>query len=520
MRSTRYRPAEKPLAIPPPEDRTGGAAVAVEGFGWRPLRRRTPVLHDLDLLIPAGQRVLVAGPSGAGKSTLLRALAGVLLTADHGEMAGQVLVDGHDAALHPGEAGLLLQDPLAGVVAETVGRDVAFGLENARVPRSEIWPRVDAALAAARFPYPAAHLTRALSGGETQRLVLAGNLVRDNRLLLLDEPTSMLDAEAAATVRTAIQQEVLRRGCTMVAVEHRLEPWLDFVDRLLVLGPHGEVVADGTPAQVLADQGAALATQGVWLPGLPAPALLRVDAALVAPWEDGPQRLVTATGVGVELRSGLTDRRTPPTVALADVDAELRRGRALAVTGASGAGKSTLVSVLAGLSRPTSGTVEADPQLATRQGTHPWRWRSRDLTARLAWAPQTPEHGVVTTNVRDEVLASARACGREAASAEARADGLLETFGLGHLGGASPYHLSGGEQRRLMVAAALGHGPHGLLLDEPTVGQDRHTWAAVIGAIAAARDAGAGVAVSTHDLLAAGVVADDHLELSAGRPVR
>nr|MBA2775049.1 ATP-binding cassette domain-containing protein [Nocardioidaceae bacterium] len=405
-------------------------------------------------------------------------------------------------------------------VAETVGRDVAFGLENARVPRSEIWPRVDAALAAARFPYAASHLTRALSGGETQRLVLAGNLVLDNRLLLLDEPTSMLDAEAAASVRNAIQHEVLRRGCTTVAVEHQLEPWLDFVDRLVVLGPHGEIVADGTPAQVLADHADALAAQGVWLPGLPAPALLPVDAALVSPWEDGPQRLVTATGVGVELRAGLADRRAPPTVALADVDAELRSGRALAVTGPSGAGKSTLVSVLAGLSRPTSGAVEADPRLATRQGTYPWRWRSRDLTARLAWAPQTPEHGVVTASVRDEVLASARACGREAGRAEARADGLLETLGLGHLRGVSPYHLSGGEQRRLMVAAALGHGPHGLLLDEPTVGQDRHTWAAVLGAISAARTAGAGVAVSTHDLLAAKVLADDQLQLSGGRTVR
>ncbi|MGI8994335.1 MAG: ABC transporter ATP-binding protein [Nocardioidaceae bacterium] len=520
MPSTRCLPVGKRPTIAARDPRTGGAHVAVEALGWQPLGRRTPVLHDLDLTIPAGQRVLLAGPSGAGKSTLLRALAGLLLTAGHGEVAGSVRIDGHDVHRRLGGTGLLLQDPLAGVVAETVGRDVAFGLENARVPRSEIWPRVHATLSAAQFPYPATHLTRALSGGETQRLVLAGNLVLDNGLLLLDEPTSMLDAEAANAVRGAIQREVRERGCTMVAVEHHLEPWVDFADRLLVIGRHGEVLADGVPAQILAEQGDALSAQGVWLPGLPAPRPVPVDATLVAPWVDGPQRLVTATGVRVELRSSLADRAAPPTVALAGVDVELRSGQALAVTGVSGAGKSTLVSVLAGLLRPTAGSVEADPALATRRGTRPWRWRSRDLTARLAWAPQSPEHGIVTATVRDEVLASARACGRDTARAEARAVGLLEVFGLDGLATVSPYHLSGGEQRRLIVAATLAHGPYGVLLDEPTVGQDRHTWGAVIGAISAARDAGAGVAVSTHDLMAADVLADDRTELAGGRVVR
>ncbi|MDQ3274843.1 MAG: ATP-binding cassette domain-containing protein, partial [Actinomycetota bacterium] len=82
---------------------------------------------------------------------------------------------------------------------------------------------------------------------------------------------------------------------------------------------------------------------------------------------------------------------------------------------------------------------------------------------------------------------------------------------------ASPYHLSGGEQRRLMLAAALVHGPYAVLLDEPTVGQDRNTWAAVLGACAAARDAGSACALATHDLAAAGALADDRLVLSAGR---
>jgi energy-coupling factor transporter ATP-binding protein EcfA2 len=189
----------------------------------------------------------------------------------------------------------------------------------------------------------------------------------------------------------------------------------------------------------------------------------------------------------------------------------------LAVTGASGSGKSTLLGLLAGLDRPDDGEVRAGPALATQQGSAPWAWRSLDLAARLAWVPQRPEHGVVTHTVRDEVLAGSRALSRPEGEAVARADALLEVFGLSALSGASPYHLSGGEKRRLMVAAALAHGPAGVLLDEPTVGQDRRTWAVVTGACRAAAAAGAGAAMATHDTGAVRAVTDRELALSEGR---
>lgn len=493
------------------------AEFAVKGLTWRPARRRTPVITGLDLHIPAGQRLLVAGASGAGKSTLLRALCGVLGSADEGDLTGTVSVDGSAPADQPGHIGLLVQDPLAGVVAETVGRDVAFGLENARWPREDIWPQVRTALRQSHFPYPRDHPTAALSGGETQRLGLAGSLAMDAGALLLDEPTSMLDPAGAESVRIAVREHAAHTGATIVLVEHHLEPWVDFADRLLVLGPRCQVLADGKPHEVLDEQRDFLADQGVWVPGIEPPKPLDVDPDLVAPLSSHSGELVRARSVCVELRNRLSARRQPPTVALDGVDAELVAGRALGVTGPSGAGKSTLVSVLAGLVRPTSGTVCASQELATQRGRAPWRWRSRALARRLAWVPQTPEHGVVARSVREEVLAAGRACGTDPRQLEERSDGLLETFGLSALAGASPYHLSGGEQRRLMVAAAVAHGPAGLLLDEPTVGQDRRTWSAVVGAVAAARSAGAGVAVSTHDMQAVDAVADAVLSLAHGR---
>jgi len=499
----------------------GGADISVEGLTWRPVRRRTPVLANLDLDIPAGQRVLVAGPSGAGKSTLLRAIAGLLLTAGHGEQTGRVRIGrtqvGPPADLgRPAHVGLLLQDPLASLVAETVGRDVAFGLENEGVPRAEIWPRVVAALRDASFPYDITHPAAALSGGEAQRLALAGNLVMGTEVTLLDEPTSMLDADAAESVRAGVRRDAARRGSTVVIVEHHLEPWLDFADRIVVLGQDGSVVADGPPLDVLRRHGDSLASQGVWVPALGPPQPLTVDADLVEPHGQVVGELVHADQVRVDLTAGIAGRPRRTSVALDGVSVSLQAGRALAVSGSSGAGKSTLIAVLAGLLRPTAGSVVSATALSIHSERRPWRWRSRDLVSRLSWAPQAPEHGVVARTVGAEVLASSRACDRDPQWADRRADGLLETLGLASMREVNPYHLSGGEQRRLMVAASLAHGPYGVMLDEPTVGQDRLTWAAVVGVAAAARSAGCGVAVASHDLQATEAVADDVLGLERG----
>jgi energy-coupling factor transport system ATP-binding protein len=328
----------------------------------------------------------------------------------------------------------------------------------------------------------------------------------------------MLDPEGADSVRAAIKRVVVERRATLVVVEHRLEPWLDFVDRLIVLQA-GAVVADGRPDAVLEEHGKRLAESGVWTPGAPMPRPLSLDAETFAPRRRVEGAVVETRQVTVALPVGLIGRRDRQ-IALHDLDSAVEAGRAVAITGRSGAGKSTLLAALGGVIRPTAGHVEAAAALATSRGSSPWRWTSRDLAARLAWTPQAVEQGIVATTVLDEVQAAGRAIGLPTEWLTARAESLIDQLGLTHLAGASPYHLSGGEQRRLMVAAALAHGPTAVLLDEPTVGQDRNTWAAVVGALASARDAGAGVALSTHDALAVDVLAADEIVLDAGRRVR
>ena len=215
---TESMPTESVFAEAPAVSK--GALVEVRDLTWRPFGRRDPVLAGITVRIEPGSHVLLAGPSGAGKSTLLRALAGVLTTTESGDLTGSVLIDG--ATPTGSSVGLMMQDPADALVAGRVGRDVAFGPENFGMPRDQIWSRVRAALAAVGFPYDEERPTNALSGGETQRLALAGVLALTPRVVLLDEPTSMLDPLSAAMVREAIMSAVRASGATLVMVEHEL----------------------------------------------------------------------------------------------------------------------------------------------------------------------------------------------------------------------------------------------------------------------------------------------------------
>jgi len=547
-----------------------GAVVDVRDLTWRPFGRREPVLAGISLHIEAGSRVLLAGPSGSGKSTLLRALAGVLTTTETGDLTGSVLIDGSPSA--GSSVALMVQDPPDALVAGRVGRDVAFGPECFGMPRDQIWSRVRSALASVGFPYGQDHATNELSGGETQRLALAGVLALTPRLVLLDEPTSMLDPSSAAMVRAAIISAVHASGATLVMVQHHLSEWVDEVDRLVVLDPTGRISADGPVAETLTASADSLAAQGVWVPGVPAPRPLEVDRALCAPTlrvgsgglsgqrdagdrggagargaagdqdaagdqpgfggpSTGPGRsggrvLVSAESVSVIRRpraSVMSASRQPLAVqALLDVCAQVSAGECVAVVGPSGAGKSTLTALLAGVDAPSQGRVRCHDELRAGTGRGAaevlHRWTSLALAARFGWVPQQAAQSVVGRTVRADVASTSSRLGLDDAEVQARVDGLLEVLGLTALSAADPHHLSGGEQRRLALAGAIAHGPSVLVLDEPSVGQDRLTWSAVAGVVVAARDAGIGVVLATHDPLLM-ALADRRITLLAGRIV-
>ncbi len=488
----------------------------VSGLTWRPFGRREPVLREVTLAIEPGERILLAGPSGSGKSTLLRALAGLLETADAGEVTGSVTVDGVLPGARPGAVGLVLQEPGSGVVAATVARDVAFGPENVGMPRASMPPVVVSALAAVGLgDLPLDTPTHALSGGQTQRLALAGALALDPSVVLLDEPTAMLDAASALEVRSAVAALAApgHASPTLVVVEHVLGPWVDLVERMVVLDDEGLVAADGPVHEVLDAQRSALLEMGIWVPGEPPPQPVQVDPGLVGPRHPEPishpgrehagsEHARTGAGAAlvaepfavertIELLDGST--RTVHAAVVAE-PVEASPSTLTVLVGPSGSGKSTVLHTLAGFLEATDREA-----VTVAPGAQPGGLSAADLARSLAWVPQWSSSTIVAGTVLDEVLATTRSLGGEDAGSAGRARALLAALGLGHLEAADPRELSGGEQRRLAVASALLHGPLVLLADEPTVGQDRRTWAALVGLVTAYRSAGGAVVAATHD---------------------
>lgn len=445
--------------------------------------------------------MLLLGASGSGKSTLLHGLAGVLGGDEEGEAIGELLVDGRNPHDVRGRSGFVLQDPDAQVVMARVGDDVAFGLENLGVPRERIWPRVGEALASVGLSLPFEHATSALSGGQRQRLALAGVLAMRPGLILLDEPTANLDPDGVQEVRDAVARVADETGATLVVIEHRVSVWLPIVDRLIVLGPGGALLADGDPATVLAQRADELRAAGVWLPA-------------EVPWR---AEATARAGHPLLIGEGLAVARDPGAAVLAGVDVEAAAGSILAVTGPNGVGKSTLALTLAGLLRPRAGQLGATPTLADGARGEPWRWRSRELLTRIGTVFQNPEHQILTGSVRAELEVGPRALRLPPAERARRVDELLAALRLDRLADANPFTLSGGEKRRLSVATALATRPRLLVLDEPTFGQDANTWRELARLIVGLRDDGVGIVAVTHDDTFVSAVADRRLELARGR---
>jgi len=212
-------------------------------------------VDGFDLSVGEGEIVVLAGQSGCGKSTLLRAVNGLIPHMYSGDYSGSVTVGG--ASVKDSEmkdlaqkVGFLFQNPENQIFMFTVERDVAFGLENLGVPRTEMRSRVDEAMKLLDITDLALRAPHELSDGQKQRVALAGVLAMKPRLVILDEPTSLLDPKTAEELVALVARLRKELGTTFVIVEHRLDLLVKMADRLVVMN-EGRKALEGTPRDVL-----------------------------------------------------------------------------------------------------------------------------------------------------------------------------------------------------------------------------------------------------------------------------
>jgi energy-coupling factor transporter ATP-binding protein EcfA2 len=436
------------------------ALASVEHLTFSYPGQADPALRDVSWGLTPGEAVAVMGPSGSGKSTLLRALAGLVPHFHGGRFAGRVEVGGRDTRRHgpaelAGTVATLFQDPEDQVVFTRVLGEVAFGLENAGVPPAEIEERALAALAAVGAEHLAGRRVTELSGGELQRICLAATLALEPKLLLLDEPTSQLDPDAAeAVVRLAFR---LARECgtAVLITEQRPALPLELADRVVFMDG-GRIAFDGPRDNAVAWLER---HRPSWLgwgrpPDVAAPAdvLCSLDRVSFA-YEDH-------------------------LLVLDEASIELRRGEIVVLEGPNGCGKTTLAKLAAGLLEPNAGRV-------VRHG-------------RATYLAQDPGRYVLRERVDEEASVGADLPAARSA---------LAAVGLAGYDQSHPRDLSSGERERIGLAAVLAPDPDLLVLDEPTRGVDPER-KAELAALLRSSAAGRATLVVTHDRAFAAAVSD------------
>lgn len=438
--------------------RGDGPAVQVRGLDVR--YPGAHALRGVDLSIAAGSFVLIGGRSGSGKSTLAHALLGLLSQDDETSsprVAGQISVAGltpghHSVAELATHVGLVFQNPATQLFNGTVQEEVAFGPRNLTLSDAEIANRVAYALDAVGVEHLRARSVRHLSGGEQQRVAIAASLAMRPSIMILDEPTANLDGDGTASVVGALVRLRREFGITVVVIEHRLKPFLDDAERLIWL-EDGRVAADGAPTEIL---------RRVAPPPL-AGAPSNADGDPLVEFED-----VTV---------GYSGRPV-----LRHCSLILREGELGALVGPNGSGKSTLARALAGLLRPWQG----------RMVWHGWR----RAAGRVGFLQQNPLHQLVCPTVAEEIQFGPRNLGLKE---DGSLDDLLARTGLDALRYRPTQALSVGEQQRTALAATLSMRPQLLILDEPTLGQDRQHLRDLMGFVSTLSEQGQTVLLITHD---------------------
>ncbi|MBS4202196.1 ABC transporter ATP-binding protein [Bacillus sp. FJAT-49732] len=479
----------------------------VSHFSFSYAESETPILNDISFSMKTGETILLLGPSGSGKSSLALCINGLFPRSIDGISSGDIYFLGKKIEEYlPGEVnqyvGVVFQDPETQFCMMTVEDEIAFGLENINLPRAEMDERVKwAARLMGIENYLSANIAT-LSGGLKQKVALACVLAMKPKLIILDEPTALLDPLSTKDFANTIQRLQKELQFSLIIMEHKLDHWINFTDRCLILTDSGEIMFDGHPRSCFRSHLQQLKELGIWLPQT----LLFKEQFLtsnIVPFTveelietmDEVQEMIETSSPHkesiLEARNISFSRKKIPI--LQNINFNIPEGALTAIVGHNGAGKTTLSYLLSGLEKPTSGEV----LLKNRNLT---AYSELELSKNIGYVFQNPEHQFITESVYSEVAFSLKMQGMDEKRMDEIIERVLASFRLKHVEHHHPFSLSQGQKRRLSVATMLVDEQSFIIFDEPTYGQDANTTKELMNMIESRIQSGVSALMITHDM--------------------
>ena len=483
--------------------------IQFENFSFQYQAQTEPTLKNVDLTIYEGEKVLIVGPSGSGKSTLGQCLNGIIPTIYHGEMTGNLWIQGKSAfgsSIYDlsNLVSTVLQDTDGQFIGLSVAEDLAFALENDMVnlptmrEKVHLWAeKLDLLSLLHQRPQD-------LSGGQKQRVSLAGVLIDESPILLFDEPLANLDPKSGQDTIELIDQIHAEAGTTTIVIEHRLEDVLyRSIDRIVLIND-GQILFNGSPDDLLHTQ--LLAENGIreplYLTTLRQLGFQLENSAQLANLAQIDVSAIQFLGekVSIQKSQAQDDLLELKNVQFAygekkvlqDIDFTISKGEKIAIVGKNGAGKSTLAKALC--------------QFIATEGSYTWQGRDikgdsiKERAERIGYVLQNPNQMISTTMIFDEVALGLKLRGIAEDEIKERVLAVLKTCGLYEFRQWPISALSFGQKKRVTIASILVLNPEIILLDEPTAGQDQHNYTEIMNFLDELNQKGHTIIMITHDM--------------------
>ena len=490
--------------------------IEFKDFSFQYFSQAEPTLHDINLTIYEGEKVLLVGPSGSGKSTLGNCLNGLIPFAYKGEIKGSLKIGGKETKeMNIFELSkkvvTVLQDADGQVIGLTVGEDVAFALENDCVKQEQMKAQVQKVAEIVDMGKLLKSSPFELSGGQKQRVSFAGVMVDDVDILLFDEPLANLDPATGKTAIDLIDRVWKNSRKTVVIVEHRLEDVLyRDVDRIIVVSD-GRIAADMSPdelmsADILSKLGireplhvTAMKYAGIQVtPDMHAGRLATLDIEKVKEpllkWNlEQTKKEPKAERPVILEAEHLSVQYTKKRKILQDVSFQIHEGEMVSIVGTNGAGKSTLAKVICGFVTEDEGRILYKDQDLKGQTI-------KERSHLIGFVMQNPNQMICKPMIYDEVALGLRIRGVAEEEIEPKVDKALQICGLAPFKKWPVSALSFGQKKRVTIASMLALDPKVLILDEPTAGQDYHHYTEIMEFLKKLNEEGVTIIMITHDM--------------------